>query len=126
MSPFSGGDYTACFSHKGKVKPYEKMVGDDCSLKAFQKLGSTENVPEEGKVDLERYVCLLYSTKKNSRNDFCYSMPSFPRRATSLLRIFKSLDQYRSPMPGCVSSEDETHKYDREKPDLRNFAFLTT
>lgn len=44
------------------------MILDETSLKALCKLGTSETLTQELINDLQRYVCLLYSTKKNSKD----------------------------------------------------------
>ncbi len=44
------------------------MLHDEESLKALSKLGTSEIVTQELVDALQRYVCLLYSTKKNSQD----------------------------------------------------------
>ena len=100
--PFSGGDCTACFNRKGKVKPYEKMVDDDRSLNAFKNWGPQRMCLQMSNPHYSgttAYCIVLRRTPSKHqmwiRRDSCYSIPSFPRRATSLRR-WKRLTQNHS------------------------------
>lgn len=44
------------------------MIQDEASLSALSKLGTSETLTPELINALQRYVCLLYSTKKNSQD----------------------------------------------------------
>jgi hypothetical protein len=61
---FTGCDYTAAFSRKGKVRPFALLEKNDWAQTVFASLGSTDDVRQETISSLERFVCLIYGEKK--------------------------------------------------------------
>lgn len=60
---FSGCDYTASFSRKGKVRPLKILENDVKAQHAFIELGEEEEVKELTYQILENYLCKVYGKK---------------------------------------------------------------
>lgn len=60
---FSGCDYTASFSRKGKVRPLKILENDVKAQHAFIELGVEEEVKELTYQILENYLCKVYGKK---------------------------------------------------------------
>ena len=60
---FTGCDYTASFSRKGKVRPLKYLEKDETMQEVFGSMGFDEKVSEET-YTIERYVCNIYGKPK--------------------------------------------------------------
>ena len=61
---FTGSDYTAAFSGRGKVTPLKKLEKSDEFLHAFGSLGSSEIVSRSVIQVIEKFVCQMYGNPK--------------------------------------------------------------
>ena len=57
---FTGSDFTASFSRKGKVNPLKKLRKNAKSIKVFSELGDKETVGKKQIRDTEKFVCEMY------------------------------------------------------------------
>ena len=55
---FTGCDYTACFSRKGKVRPFKLLEKNDEAQEVFGSIGEEEKV-----CVIEKFVCQMYGMK---------------------------------------------------------------
>jgi hypothetical protein len=66
---FSGNDYISSFFRKGKLMCWKKMLQDEEFIEAFEHLGEEWILEMQFEEVLERFVCHLYSSKKDKVND---------------------------------------------------------
>ena len=57
---FTGTDYSAAFSRRGKVTPFKKLQKNLSAQKAFGNLGKEERVSEHDMASIEKFVCAMY------------------------------------------------------------------
>lgn len=62
---FSGNDYISAFFRKGKQICWKKMLESD----TFIELGDSWDLGDQLQVNIEKYVCYLYSSKKSNVNE---------------------------------------------------------
>jgi hypothetical protein len=60
---FSGSDYTASFSRKGKVRPLKALEKSKVFQAAFKHLGETTAIDNEIITAIEKFVCSMYGMK---------------------------------------------------------------
>ena len=63
---FTGSDYTASFSRKGKVRPLALLEKNQNAIEMFSKLGDEEGINDEQYADAQKLVCSMYGQKKLS------------------------------------------------------------
>ena len=63
---FTGSDYTASFTRKGKVRPFDVMIKNEEFLHTFTRLGQSDIVSSEVSSTLECYVSALYGQPDSS------------------------------------------------------------
>ncbi len=63
---FTGCDFTASFTTKGKVRPYKKMIQLPYAVEAFAQLGENINVSQSTQAALEKFVCTMYNAPKQA------------------------------------------------------------
>ena len=66
---FTGNDYISAFFRKGKGIGWNSMIKTDKFVDAFTKLGDEWHMTDELKIEIEEYVCKLYTSKKTSINE---------------------------------------------------------
>lgn len=66
LHAFTGCDYTASFSRKGKIKPLKILEKDTRLQDIFAGLGSAESLSVEEIEEIEKFVCQLYGQKRLS------------------------------------------------------------
>ena len=101
---WTGSDYTASFSWKGKVNPFKKLVGDVVAQIAFAQLGSTLELSPETARTLEIFLCKVHG-KATLRNINDVRLDMFlakygkrPRKSKrGLLSVAKGIDAGRLP-----------------------------
>ena len=98
---FTGSDYTASFTRKRKVRPFDIMIKNEELLHIFTRLGQSDIVSSEVSVTLECYVCALYGKHNSSdvnaaRYKILYKMHA-PHTGDKPLEKIKSAD------PCCLS-----------------------
>ena len=71
LHAFSGCDYLAAFSPKGKVRPFKLLENDQDSQIAFANLGNeTPELDEKDVKQIEKFGCKMYGHKTiSSVND---------------------------------------------------------
>ncbi len=103
---FTGCDYTAAFSRKGKSRPFDLMLKNRQYLESLSMLGKRDRVTQSTLVGLEKYVCAMYGEPKSSRvNDAWFfllkKIQSPGSHRTHPLQKLKSADSAR--LPPCAS-----------------------
>ena len=63
---FTGSDYTASFSRKGKVRPPALLEKNQNAIEMFSKLGDEEVSNDEQCADAQKLVRSMYGQKKLS------------------------------------------------------------
>ena len=63
---FTGSDYTASFSRKGKVRPLALLEKNQNAIEMFSILGDEVVINVEQCADTEKLVCSMYGQKKLS------------------------------------------------------------
>ena len=66
---FTGCDYTASFSRKGKIRHLKLLEKDEEAQYVFCNVGFREVVSEDTSKGIERFVCKLYGQKHLSSVD---------------------------------------------------------
>ena len=67
---FTGSDYTAAFSRKGKLRPLKTLEKDKTAQTVFGDMGFFEDIQEEKFKVIEKFTCALYGKPKfNSDNE---------------------------------------------------------
>jgi len=66
---FTGCDYTSSFNRKGKIRPLKLLQKNHDAQAAFSQLGRETEVSEDTVVNIEKFVCEMYSKKKISSVD---------------------------------------------------------
>ena len=61
---FTGCDYTASFSQKGKVHPLKHLEKDETMQEVFGSMGFDEKMSEETFSTIEHYFCTIYGKPK--------------------------------------------------------------
>jgi len=61
---FTGCDYTASFSKRGKTRPFNVPRKHERFQEVFYTLGIVNEVAESSIKDIEEFVCLMYGQKK--------------------------------------------------------------
>ena len=61
---FTGSDYTASFSRRGKIRPLKLLEKNQKVMEFFSKLGERENIERDQHVNAENFVCEMYGQKK--------------------------------------------------------------
>ena len=56
---FTGSDYTASFSRKGKVRPLALLEKNQNAIEMFFKLGDEEVINDEQCADAQKLVCSM-------------------------------------------------------------------
>lgn len=69
MHAFTGNDYVSSFFRKGKKVCWKIIKDSQEFLDAFCNLGSADNLDENTRAVLEKYVCALYGEKQVSTAD---------------------------------------------------------
>ena len=60
---FKGTDYTGAFAGKGIISHYKTLVRSNMDiLDAFSRFGITDDLPSDTINQVEKYLCLLYTT----------------------------------------------------------------
>ena len=101
---FTGSDYSASFSRKGKREPFKKLETDIPSQIAFGRLGeASPNDIIQVFSQIERFTCLLYGNKRSNRiNDVridIFMQKYKPKRDNDKISCVKRLDG--SMLPPC-------------------------
>ena len=60
---FTGSDYTAAFSRKGKIRPLKTLEKDKTVQTVFGEIGFSDDIREEEFKVIEKFTCALYTTK---------------------------------------------------------------
>ena len=60
---FTGTDYTATFSRKGKIRPLKTLEKDRTVQTVFGEIGFSDDIREEEFKVIEKFTCALYRTK---------------------------------------------------------------
>ena len=96
LHAFTGCDYTAAFSRKGKIRPFEIALKSNRYLDAFGNLGESHEISDKTSADMESFVCSLYGKPSlASVNDTRYSIfrtKYAPSTATHPLAKLKGAD----------------------------------
>ena len=67
---FTGSDYTAASSRKGKIRPLKTLVKDKTLQTVFGDMGFSDEIEEEEFKVVEKFTCTLYGKPKfNSVNE---------------------------------------------------------
>ena len=67
---FTGSDYTAAFSRKGKIRPLKTLEKDKAAQTVFGDMGFSDDTQEEEFKVIEKFTCTLYEKPKfNSVDD---------------------------------------------------------
>ena len=61
---FSGCDSTNAFVRQGKLKPFRLLESNPKYHTSFQILGSSLNVKEDTRTEMEQFTCLMYGSSK--------------------------------------------------------------
>ena len=61
---FSGSDYTAAFSRKGKIRPLKTFQKNKTAQTVFRDMGFSANIQEEEFKVIEKFNCALYGKSK--------------------------------------------------------------
>jgi len=61
---FTGCDYTASFSKRGKTRPFNVLRKHGKFQELFYNLGMVNELAESSVKDVEEFVCLIYGRKK--------------------------------------------------------------
>ena len=61
---FTGGDYTAVFSRKGKVRPLKTLEKDKTTQTVFGDMGFSPDIRKEEFKVIEKFTCTLYGKPK--------------------------------------------------------------
>ena len=65
---FTGNDYVPALFRKGKIHCWKTMLKENNFVEMFQQLGEQWELDDVLKTNLERYVCYMYGSKKESVN----------------------------------------------------------
>ena len=60
---FTGSDYTAAFSRKGKFRPIKTLVKDKTSQTVFGDMGYSDEIQEEEFKVVEKFTCTLWTSE---------------------------------------------------------------
>ena len=63
---FTGNDYVSTFFRKGKGECCKMMIKNDLFIEVITQLGNDMELSQQIKLVLERYVCRLYGSKKDT------------------------------------------------------------
>ena len=101
---FTGGDYSPAFNRKGKVRPFNKMISQPQTLKAFANLGHDQEIDQHDSEILEEFVCSIYcgqnvKCKKVNEARLEILQKSLPKRHSKALKTIKSVDP--AMLPPC-------------------------
>ena len=100
---FTGCDYDASFSRRGKVAPFELLVKDERTQDAFCELGNDDGFCENNIAVIEKFVCAMYGKRKFALVDEVRSQIFLdkyrPRKKDYNLSCVKKLDG--TMMPPC-------------------------
>ena len=102
---FSGCDYLAAFSQKGKIRPFKLLENDKDAQLAFANLGNeTPQLDESDVKQIEKFVCKMYGKKNISSVDDVRLQIFFdkykPKKETQKITCVKKMDG--SSMPPCL------------------------
>ena len=61
---FTGSDYTAAFSRKGKIRPLKTLEKDKAAQTVFGDMGFSDDTQEEEFKVIEKFTCTLYEKPK--------------------------------------------------------------
>ena len=100
---FTGSDYTASFSQKGKVRPLALLEKNQNAKEMFSKLGDEEVINDEQCADAQKLVCSMYGQKKlSSVAEACLEMflkQYKPKIGKNSISCAKKMDG--SSLPSC-------------------------
>ena len=106
LHAFTGCDFTAAFSGKGKVRPYKLMCKKTEYVKAFCKLGEQHPVPQSVCDDIERFACAMYAHPKlesiNKVRVEVFKKKCAPKDQSKPMSDIKNMDA--SLIPPCKES----------------------
>ena len=66
---FSGNDYISAFFRKGKQICWKKMLESEDFVDTFIEVGNSLDLGDQLQVNIEKYVCNLYSSKESNINE---------------------------------------------------------
>ncbi|XP_057305868.1 uncharacterized protein LOC130647831 [Hydractinia symbiolongicarpus] len=66
---FTGCDYTASFSRKGKIRPFKLLEKNESVQDVFKQLGTNLDVTDDAFATLEKFVCSMYGKRNLSSVD---------------------------------------------------------
>ena len=94
---FTGCDYTPSFVCKGKLRPFNLLLKNECAQEALAKLGESEIIDEGCIKGVEKFACCMYGNKAvNSIDDVLVE---------NFLCVYKPKENARRMM-GCVKGID--------------------
>ena len=101
---FTGCDYSASFSRKGKIKPFKILEKMPDVQEAFSQLAATEGVSDDTITKIEKFVSLMYGKKNvtsvnDARTNIFFDKYK-PKKEGDPISCVKSLDG--SAMPPCA------------------------
>lgn len=68
----TGCDSTSAFLNKGKIRPFKTLCNDPELQTAMKDIGEHENLTDEVKCQLEKFVCKMYNSEHESINELRY------------------------------------------------------
>ena len=103
LHAFTGSDYAASFTNKGKLRPLDLVIKHPTFTAAFASFGRSDMVEETVTADIEKFTCTLYGMHRhNNINEVrlaLFQQKYAPKQPNQPLDKIKGINP--SSMPPC-------------------------